>query len=156
MGLLLLIIIIFALQPGQRSLQQSWLLPLQPLPEEAQLWEMQKRGISLAGGHELFQLRHLLGVHSATLLPVLSLWSKGGTQFTQDNYYFDPTSLPAFATLLQTSMRAPALKPWYANARWLNQNAPHRVPHFIRSVCIRQHGMIKECLSTAMHEVFMS
>lgn len=56
------------------ALQQTWLLPVQPLSEEAQLWEMQKRGISLAGGHELFQLYHLLGVHSATLLPLPSLW----------------------------------------------------------------------------------
>lgn len=65
--------------PDRVRLQQTWLLPLQPLPEEAQLWDMQKRGISLAGGHELFQLYHLLGVHSATLLPLPSLWSRWGS-----------------------------------------------------------------------------
>lgn len=89
---------------------QRWLLPLQPLSEEAQLWEMQKRGISLTGGHELFQLWHLLGVHSAKLLPVSSLWIGGGEHKTHKTITaLTQKSLPAFATLLQTSTRAPLL-----------------------------------------------
>lgn len=122
-------------------LQQTWLLPFQPLSEEAQLWEMQKRGISLAGGHELFQLYHLLGVHSATLLPLPSLWIGwwgGEAQSTQNNDRFD---FNVAAKHSQSCKRQCVLRSyaWYANVRWLDQNAPQRASHFIRFAYVRQH-----------------
>lgn len=71
------------------------------------------------------------------------------------NTTLTPESLSAFATLLQTSTRAPLLSLDMLTLRWLNQNAPRRVPHFICFPYIRQHVQIEQCLSTAMHKVFM-